>query len=397
MRNFKYIFLLYATISMGCSSNKPVDTSSDSTLAEQAKTSFRAALKYEREAMYWESIKSYDDAIGHYKMMDSTQENYYLYLAYRFRANMLNIVRLHDQAAKSIDQSLIYLPQVKSWPANKTKELEEISSLAYKADYQRADGDYRESNDILLNLIERSEVVKDPKINAQLLNQIGQNYISLGNQEEALIRFNQSLKNQSVDPIKKAYYLNNRSFVAFNLGQKQMAYEDISEAIGIASALEDTIAQVRFRTYKGEYYLQDGDYLKSDDNLAQAMLMATGIEDYPDLFKVYRLRSTVSAVLGNQEASNTYNSRYEELLQKNYETIKQYSASEEMAILTANMQKIELDRNREGIIERLRLQELMIYSISIIAFILLILQIRKFYVSRKLKLAAAEIMDKYKD
>lgn len=363
MRYYKYIFLLFALILVSCAQKKQqVTTNAD--LAKEAQSVFKQALADEKAGLYWSSIDNYDKAIKIYQQADSSALRYYSYLAYRFRANMLNKVDLDSTAARSIDLALRELKKSTFVPANTTKEAQEIGALRYKASYLREAGKYGQSNDLLISLLQAEEVVPDMALHIK--NLIGMNFRDLGDMPKALEYFNDILKKDEIDPKLKPYYLNNRSYVAYHTGRKELAYKDIGEAIGIVSTLQMPQAEMLFRMNLGEYQMMDGQYLEADENFARALSAFNLVDDAPELFKIYRLRAVASAAVGDLQASNASYLKYDELEKANALAIKRYNGRQELAILEAKLAGLKIEEERAAWLAELKLSRTAFFTMAVL-------------------------------
>jgi tetratricopeptide (TPR) repeat protein len=342
MRNLKYIFLLLTTILTSCGSVQS-NPEEKLALAEQGYADFQQALTFEKEGKFMESIMAYEKAIAIYQDLDSAVVEPMLYYSFRFKAKMLSNLTLYDLATASIQTSLDHLAKVDELPKQKSIEAEKISSQSYKADYMRNNGDYLGSNDLLIELLKKKEVTANSHI--QFKNLIALNYLDLGDVNTAYGYFADILKVDGIDPVIRSYYLNNKSDAAFKLDMKQEAYQDLSEAIGIASALKNAEAEMRFRKNLGEYHYLEGDFRKAVDAFDKALLLFPTVDQNPELFEIYNLKHAAALVLGDSEAF-AYKEKYNELQAKHMKIMEQLKAANNLSILNSKMEKAQIEEER---------------------------------------------------
>lgn len=359
MRNFNKYYLFIILLFFGCSTQQKNNTTSieSAKLGQQA---FKAALTAEKEGNYWSAINEYDRSIDYFIKSDSAYLQYYTYLAYRFRAKMLSNVSLDSTAARSMSNAIEYLEKSpKILDKKTTREKEEIGSLRFKASYLRNAGKYGQSNDLLIELLQAPEVVVDQSL--QINNLIGMNFQSLGDNEKAFEHFSDVLRKPNIDPKLKPYYLNNRSYVAYHTGRKDIAYQDIGEAIGIIETLELNQPEMLFRMNLGEYQMLDGRYADAEENFARALAAHSTIDQQPDLFKIYRLRSVASAAVGNLQASNENYLKFDALEKANLQAIRRYNGKQELAILEAKLAGLKIQEERAAWLAELRMSRTAFY------------------------------------
>lgn len=358
MHILKKSYLILFILFFGCSQRDNINTLTVEN-AKLGQEAFKKALFEEKQGNYWSAINEYDRSINYFNQSDSTELKYYTYLAYRFRAKMLSSVNLDSTAASSMDKALKYLNSTPYLPSNTSLERERTGTLRYKASYLRNAGKYGESNALLINLLQFDDVVEDQQLHIK--NLIGMNFQSLGDNERAYEYFTNVLRKKDIDPTLKSYYLNNRSYVAYHTGRKDIAYQDIGEAIGIIETLELNQPEMLFRMNLGEYQMLDGRYSDAEESFARALSVYSTVDQQPDLFKIYRLRSISSAAVGNLKASNENYLKFDQLEKANLNAIRRYNGKQELAILEAKLAGLKIQEERAAWIAELRMSKAAFY------------------------------------
>lgn len=396
MRAILRSLFLASIFTFSCSVSENDEKPTNAFLAKEAKSKFIEAIKLENSnGDLWKVISLYDEALSIYQETDSTGLNYYKYSASRNKAKMLKLVGSYNLAAKSAQDALVYLDQSTYIPKKTTKEAERISTLDFLSDYLRLSNRYEESNKLLLSLLDESEIVKN--MHSGMNSRIAVNFMELGDLDQALAHINSALKPQDIEPLKKAFYLNNRSSISYQLGNKQQAYQDIGEAIGLLSALNERKYESRFRMYLGKYQMLDGDYLKADESFAQSEYLNPALTNEPQLFELYRYRARTAAALGDHTRANDYDNKYDLLTTQNEDKVKAYSLSEEYAMYKTKLAEREMQDFEELWFQKLKLHQFVIIGVSILLLVIGVFAVRQQYNAYRLRVEASKIFDKYQD
>lgn len=389
--------LIILFVAYSCSSKQSKEQSfGNLELADQARNKFKSALKLEKNGGdLWSVIRIYDEVLDIYSQSDSTDLKYYQYSASRNQAKMLGLVGHYNMAVKSAKNALQYLEESTYIPKKANKEAERISTLDFLSDYLRLSKRFEESNKVLLALLDEPEIVKN--MHSGINSRIGVNFIELGDMSTALKYLTYALNPEGIDPEKKAFYLNNRSYVAFQIGEKAQAYQDLGEAIGILNALNKPQAEGRFRMYLGKYQMLDGEYLKADESFAKAEYLNSSIDQQPELFELYRYRARTAAALGDHTRANDYDNKYDLLTTQNQDKVKAYSLSEEYAMYKTKLAEREMQDFEELWFQKLKLHQFVIIGVSILLLVIGIFAVRQQYNAYRLRVEASKIFDKYQD
>lgn len=343
MEPFKYLQLLFLLLLISCTGN---NSEIDSVhLANQAQEKFQAALQAEKQGDFWQSISLYNESNQLYSLADSAELIQYQYLLHRFKGKMLAKVGLPAEAVKSLYTALEYLEKapIIELGNNTSRSVHEIGTRRYIGSYLSSNGQYLESNALFTDLLKKT--AKSADLNAEFKNLIGLNFLALQDHESAYRIFTDLLKNENIKPRLKAYYLDSWAVAAYRVGHIDEAFSGLNEAIGIDQALNQSQAEMEHRTNLGELYLLEKKYELANTQLEKALAAYPTPGQDPGLYKVYNLKYTAASVLGYSDA-NKFKLKYDSLLIENQKARQVYSAEQQLAILTAQMDKLQIDDQR---------------------------------------------------